>query len=381
MRTSPLLVISRVGQIRPSIPIIDSLKALGQDPKVLLVHGDKTGSKAHLNFDSSSAPSELMLRCEVLHSDSQSIHKLDALGRITYFSFETPGHYIPWLKLPVGGWVQVQNGGGDVLISHSKSKLKSDLFLLWGRGWASKELENSTSMLPVYRQAVSEVRNTRYFEIGNLNLVNTGFTGESQAERDHLHFFEPHIITGSGNALVDQVSILKLIFTKSQDLAKIRRTVRKLATDAMEDGYTLGFRSRKKTISVPLGQKPFRDHLDDSDFPNHRSLAMSRAIVSFLPSTSALEAMLFGVKVFQLDSRPLIPSTSENSTTPNHAMYQLLRAELPNSIHTLEGTEFEFSELVNAGQETNFGEVVDVWSKREVDLKEVLSEALSACKP
>lgn len=347
----------------------------------MLVHGAKTGSKAHLNFHSGSTPQELMLRCKVLHSDSQGIPKLDALRPITYFSFDPPGHYLPQLKLPVGGWVQVQNGGGDVLISHSRSKLKADFFLLWGKGWASEELENSDSMLPVYRHAISEVRNTRFIEIGNLNLANAFVSGESHSADNHLHFFEPHVLTKSGNPLIDQASILKLILAKSTELSFIRRTVRKLASDANEAGFTLGFRSRKKTLSVPLGQKPFLSQLDDSASPNHSSLAMSRAIVSFLPSTSALEAMLFGVKVFQLDSRPLLPPTTENATTPNHAMYELLRAELPNSIQGLGGTQFDFSELVNLRQETHFKEVVDFWSKKEVDLAEVLSEALSLCKP
>ena len=379
MQGNPVLLLTRQNQVGVALPILKIFRQLNRNVMIGLLEGPRRGSKKHLSFSESSTFSDLEL--------------LQSLGRVfffapgkdlprlptspVYFSFNSPETFMRGVTFPAGSWVQVQNGGGDLLISLMRSRRRPDQLLLWGEGWVSGDIAEDPEVLPGLRDAASWAASHCWKTLGDVRVPEAMSDRQFSARPRHVHYFEPNILSRKASKLFDCIEVSRLKMKKRDEIGEIQNSVANLAFALSDRNYSLGYRSRQKTLSAPLGQSDFAAGLDDSHQASSESIMRSQAIVSFLPSTSALEAVRYGAKSFQLSTLPLLEPFTENAITPNYAMYRSLRAHIPNHIIDIEGISAE--EALERMEQTPTGDAeshVERWSAMRVDRLGVIDESL-----
>lgn len=370
-------MLSRRNQVGTMLPAMRSLVRLGFEVSSVIVIGRTSGGKKHLAFSPDSSDPRLEEIGDVFFAGAEKTATFLEAKSI-YLSFEAPQRYLRDLGLPRMPWIQIQNGGGDLFIHASRSDIEPDLTLVWGEGWLSSEFLNHPQLYPKFREAAQRMNTRPSLVLGNLNFESAPGSPELKRSR-HLHFFEPNILEKSGIAALDKLSLAKASITKRQELLETRSAIESLASESIARGYSLGYRSRKKSLALNLGQDSFRESEDDSDSPNHASFEKSSAILTFLPSISALEALRKGVKVIQGDTRRFIPPQTDNAVTPNYAMYEILKTQLPESLISLEASEAgEALDLLELSPKQADWEALHAWSAMNVDRDQVLFDAIES---
>ena len=352
---------------------------LGFEPVVVGMLRKSKGEKAHLDItmrDLENFENTLQHATVVGVLEQHDSGSLNALKRATaYISIDSPSIYSA-LDLSRSPWIQVQYGASDLLFSVARAQAKSDVFGIWGKKWIGPDLMKHPRITSELRGAMGYIASRPNAVLGNVTLPPQESVASSPENvQSRVTYFEPHVLSRSGNYIQDRIAKARFSSKFSAQRQNIGAQLHHVADAINRLSYDVIYRKREKTLAAPLGQEYFvraastRDQLVD--------ILHSNLIVSFSPSVSALEALWFGKKVVQFDSRDLIDPRHDNYLTPNHLMYEQLRLENAEFFRTPdhEGNPREFSTWMSnyhPGKEP----ILEGWCDRDVNLPEALDSLI-----